>query len=187
MGIRVSTVAHWVVRKGLSAQQKESAALGIFMAASRTFENMQASFPFSVATNSGFSGENLVSNLVGFYGAYRNINEPRLRAICGETSEIESLRIWDEYLPHGIGAIKNRSFRPLLFPTTEGVSSPADTSFPLILSTIRPSASGADWVGIRNRFIDGTLVNRRAPLGVSNMGDVTLQPIGQAQLRSAVH
>ncbi|NTJ41598.1 hypothetical protein G6L28_03165 [Agrobacterium larrymoorei] len=149
MGIRVSTVAHWVVRKGLSAQQKESAALGSFMAASRTFENMQASFPFSVATNSGFSGENLVSNLVGFYGAYRNINEPRLRAICGETSEIESLRIWDEYLPHGIGAIKNRSFRPLLFPTTEGVSSPADTSFPLILSTIRPSASGADWVGKR--------------------------------------
>ncbi|GAK71726.1 hypothetical protein RRU01S_19_01310 [Agrobacterium rubi TR3 = NBRC 13261] len=184
MGIKVSTVAHWVVRKGLSPQQKESAALGIFMAASRTFEHMQASFPFSLATNSGFSGEDLVSNLIGFYGAYRNIGEARLRDICGDTGEKESLRIWDEYLPKGIGAVKNRSFRPILFPTTEGVSSPSDTSFPLMFSTIRPSPSGRDWVAIKNRFIDNTIINRRAPIDVSARGEVTLGRVEQAQLRN---
>jgi hypothetical protein len=184
MGIKVSTVAHWIVRKGLSSQQKESAALGIFMAASRAFENMQASIPFSLATNSGFSGEDLVSNLVGFYGAYRGLNDKRLRDVCGETSVDESLRIWDEYLPNGIGAIKNRSFRPILFPTTEGVASSADTAFPLILNTIRPSAAGTDWVPVKNRFIDGTLINGRVPIEVSRSGTVMPRQYELSRIRA---
>lgn len=47
--------------------------------------------------------------------------------ICGEASVAESLPIWDEYLPNGIGAIKTRTTRPVLFAVREGVSSPADT------------------------------------------------------------
>jgi hypothetical protein len=178
MGLRVSAEAHWIVRKGLSRAQRESAALGIFMAASHRFEGLQASLPFSMFTNSGYSAEDLLSNLIGFYSAFRSIPIERMRLVCGETSVAESLRIWDEHLPNGIGAIKNRTTRPVLFSVREGVSSPADTSFPLVLTTIRASTSGTDWVAVRTRFIDGMLVNRGLPIDVSRSGIV--MPVAQA-------
>jgi hypothetical protein len=171
--IKVSAVAHWVVRKGLSREQRRSAALGIYMAASHRFERLQGDLPYSLVSNSSYSLEDLVSNLIGFYAEFEKVPIARMRTICGEVSVDESLHIWDTYLPDGVGGMKNRSFTPRLFPTTEGVRSPADTSFPPLLQTIRPSTAGHDWVAVSGRFIDGRLVNSGRPLDVSRSGAVT--------------
>lgn len=95
-GLVVSNVAHFVVRKGLTAQERWSVALAIFQEASVSFETLQASPPFSWSSDSGFSGEDLVSDLIGFYGVYRKLSDSQMRVIAGEVSVKESLRIWDE-------------------------------------------------------------------------------------------
>ena len=121
---------------------------------------------------SSFSVEDLVSNLVGFYAAYRGFSVARLRQICGEVSMAESYRIWDQYTPGGISHIKNRSVRPVLFPTKEGVRSPADTSFPVELMTIRPAPEGTDWVRPARGQFDQRLVGMGARIDVSRTGRV---------------
>ena len=168
-----SAERHWIVRRGLSRGARENAALGIFLSASFDLEGAQASFPFSWATNSGFSAEDLVSNLIGFYSAYRGYSQEQQRTICGEVSIAESQRLWDAHLPNGLGAIKNRSLRPVLFPTRESVHGPADTSFPSEFTSIKPSPSGGDWVRLRDRFIPGALVNTGATITVSREGVIT--------------
>lgn len=57
----------WRLKKGLSYHQKQSIALAMMMTPARRFENLQSSFPFNWVTDSGFSGEDLVSDLPGFY------------------------------------------------------------------------------------------------------------------------
>lgn len=170
--VRVSTVAHWIIRKGMTADQRKAAALGIFMSASHRFEGLQASFPFFLVTNSGYSAEDLLSNVIGFYRAYNNVPEAQMRALCGEVSVEESARIWDEHLPNGIGAVKNRTTNPMLFPTSEGVSSSSDTEFPLVLNNLRATPAGNQWVAIRDRFIDNMLISRNLPIDVSRSGVV---------------
>jgi len=57
----------YLVRYGLSWEEKRRVALVIFMEVSVLFEGLQDSFPWNVVTDSGFSQEDLVSNLLGFY------------------------------------------------------------------------------------------------------------------------
>lgn len=150
---------------------REQAALGIFLAASYEFEQLQSSAPFSWRTSSGFS-EDLMSDLIGFYVAFRGFNMARTRAICGEVSVKESYRIWDTFTPHGIGLLKNYHTRPVLFPTKEGVSLPADVSFPHELMTIRPAPDGSWWVRPERGQLDPRLVAMKAKMTVSRTGRV---------------
>lgn len=168
----VSTDHLWVVARGLSRAVREQAALGIFLAASYEFEQLQSSAPFSWRTNSGFSAEDLTSDLIGFYIAFRGFSMARMRAICGEVSVKESYRIWDTYTPHGIGQLKNHHAKPILFPTKEGVSSPADVSFPHELMTIRPAPEGSCWVKPERGQLDPRLVAMHAKMNVSRTGRV---------------
>ncbi len=48
---------------------KKRVALTIMMYTTHLFEAHQDSFPFNWYTDSGYSGEDLVSNLLGFYQA----------------------------------------------------------------------------------------------------------------------
>ena len=70
-GLRDSAKGSFAVRRGLSPQQKEKVALGILLNVSDRFETLQSKFPYSLVTDSGYSAEDLVSNLVGFYRAVR--------------------------------------------------------------------------------------------------------------------
>lgn len=168
----VSTDHLWVVKKGLSVAAREQVALGIFLTGSYEFEQLQSNAPFSWKTESGFSAEDLVSDLIGFYVAFRGYTTERMRTICGEVSVKESYRIWDTYTPNGIGLLKNRHPRPILFPTREGVRSSADTSFPLELTTIRPAPEGVDWVRPERGQLDQRLVGMNARMNVSRTGRV---------------
>lgn len=178
--VEMSLIRHWVVRRNLSDTQRERVALGIFMSASHDFEIMQGSFPFSLKTaDSSYSAEDLVSNLIGFYTALRSKEQKDLRALCGEVSVEESLRIWDTYVPKGLGAIKNKTTKPVQFPTEEGNG---DISFPPFLETVSPEPPGVLWVKpLGSRFIDGFLVNDRVPLDFDSDGKMRIQPKAYAR------
>ena len=151
--IQVSTVRHWVVRKGLSAEARERVGLSIFMAASLGFEALQGRFPFSIASGaSSFSPEDLVSNLIGFYAAFRGVpRQAEMRRLCGEVGVAESYKVWDDHLPEGLAGLKNRRFRPILFPCRPCQG--RDTSFPPVLDRLTAAPPGRLHVRPKRRFL----------------------------------
>lgn len=101
----------WHIKKGRSLSEQRSIALAMMMNTAVAFENWQSMSFFSWHTDSGFSGEDLISDLFGFYRA--NFS----RTYWGElkiVSKASALRRWDHYGP--IGRYKNTGFLPLLFP-----------------------------------------------------------------------
>jgi hypothetical protein len=166
--ISVSNVRHWVVKKNLTARQRERVALSIFMATSMNFERLQGSFPYGLVSGaSSFSPEDLVSNLIGFYSVFRGVPVERLRTMCGEVSVNESLRIWDAHLPNGFGGLRNTTTRPILFPSA---ACAGNTEFPTELSDLAAALPGTHFVAPSNRFIDGRLVNAGLPLQIDATG-----------------
>lgn len=169
--VKVSTVRHWIVQKNLSQRQRESVALAIFLDASFQFERLQGTFPFSIVSGaSSFSPEDLVSNLIIFFSAFRSIPQTRMRQICGEVGVDESYRIWDEHLPNGFSGIRNRTPRPILFPSPECVECGA--TFPPMLNSIQAVQAGTMWVRLQNRFVEGRLVNAGQAIEVNRQGVV---------------
>lgn len=67
--IKVGVEKKFDIKKGLKLDQKKSVALAIFLDISKEFETMQGNWFWSFFTNSSFSAEDLVSNLIGFYRA----------------------------------------------------------------------------------------------------------------------
>lgn len=171
--LRVSTVRHWVVKKGLSQQEREQVALGIFLNASYGFEKLQGTFPYSLVTgDSSFSPEDLVSNLIGFYSAFRSTPQEKMREICREVSVKESYRVWDAHLPDGLSGVRNKTPRPILFPSRECGAGAADTAFPSALENMQPVDMGKLWVRLRQRFVDGRLLSSKTPINVTRDGVV---------------
>jgi hypothetical protein len=105
----------YIVRRGLNRREKQQVALAIFIEVSYAFEDMQGSFPENLATDSGFSEEDLVSDLIGFYLTVR----PDLdwESLCVPVSEKASLAVWDANGP--VGKHKNRTFNPNYYPCAE--------------------------------------------------------------------
>ncbi|EPK6623488.1 hypothetical protein RKK60_000909 [Enterobacter hormaechei] len=101
----------WEIKRGRSMSEINSIALAMMMDTARNFENYQSRAFFSWYTDSGFSGEDLVSDLLGFY---RALIPSDYRAQLRPVSRESALRRWDHYGP--IGNFKNRGFLPLIFP-----------------------------------------------------------------------
>lgn len=132
-GMRAGETGRYLVRPNLSIKQKESVALAIFMEISLRFEGMQDSWPYSWATDSGFSVEDLVSNLIGFYATIRPGTD-YLR-LCQPVSIQASEAVWDN---HGNpGNTKNRAFEPKFYPCADCKKKGA---FPTQLQEVRPAA-----------------------------------------------
>ena len=72
------------------------------------------------------------------------------------------------HLPNGLGALKNRGFAPIRFPTKEGVRSPADIVWPAQLSGVVASPPGRDWVRVRDGTIPSSLIARSIAVDVSS-------------------
>lgn len=85
----------------------------MMMTLARRFEGLQNSFPFSWATDSGFSGEDLVLDLLGFYRVVACMSG--IFSHLKPVSQADALRRWDHY--GKIGSWKNETFKPLLFLT----------------------------------------------------------------------
>lgn len=102
----------WRLKKGLPWHQKKSIALAMMLTVAQRFERLQGSFPFNWASDSGFSGEDLVSDLLGFYRVVACMNN--MFSYLNPVSKKEALKRWDHY--GKIGTWKNETFKPLLFP-----------------------------------------------------------------------
>ncbi|WP_225984801.1 hypothetical protein [Noviherbaspirillum aerium] len=114
-GISAEHFRTYWIKKGLSINEKQSIALSIFMEVSLGFEGVQERY--SLFTNSGYSEEDLVSNLVGFYVEVLGIN---WATTCKPVSVKASQSVWDKAGP--VGLRKNRSFKPNFHDCDECIS-----------------------------------------------------------------
>jgi hypothetical protein len=109
--VRTGKVMIWRIRRGRPHWEQKSIALAMMMTMARKFEAFQGSFPNNLVTDSGFSGEDLVSDLLGFY---RVVSVQNPFSMLRPVSKEEALKRWDHY--GKIGSWKNETFQPLLFP-----------------------------------------------------------------------
>lgn len=125
----------WRIKRGRSHVERNSIALAMMTCLARKFEGLQASFPVNLTTDSGFSGEDLVSDLLGFHRVV-SISNPfkMLRPVSKEAA----LRRWDHY--GKTGSWKNETFLPLLFPDPEMFPNahPRKGDLPSFMKSVRP-------------------------------------------------
>ncbi|QEW07378.1 DUF4056 domain-containing protein [Nitrincola iocasae] len=126
------------IKKNISPNEAKSIALAIFLDASHTFESMQSRWPYSWTTDSGYSAEDLVSNLISFYRAL-NPHIDYLQ-ICQPVSKDIALQIWDRY--GAVGNNKNHTLLPFLYPIPPDQGGPVCGVLPPELSTITPAKLG---------------------------------------------
>jgi RHS repeat-associated protein len=98
------------VKAGLTAKQKECVAIAILKNVSIAFEDLQATWPNTVWSDSGYSEEDLPSNMLGLLGAVRGYDRDKIFSLCGKLSKEESKAYWGDR--KGLG--KNWSFSPIL-------------------------------------------------------------------------
>jgi len=118
----------YFIRKGLPLATQRSVALAIFKEVSLGFEDVQASL--SAFTDSGFSEEDLVSNLLGFYVAV--LGNVDWRNHCKPVSAEASRVVWDTLGP--VGSRKTANLYPSCMPAKN--AKPSTTLHSLIF---RPS------------------------------------------------
>jgi len=136
----------YVVKKGLNQSQKKRVALAIFMEVSHRFEDLQSSFSF--VTDSGYSQDDLVSNLLGFYIGVGEITQEYALKLSHPVSAKSALSIWDK--ESAVGANKNKKWEPL-FARKTGYESDtqcldecalAKREFPAEFQSIEPAPKG---------------------------------------------
>ena len=138
--VKVGIQKRYEIQPGLTEDELRGVALAIFQDVSLRFEGLQASWVFSWKTDSGFSAEDLVSDLISFYRAV--LPGKSYVALCEPVSKDEALKIWDEF--GAVGSMKNRSFDPILFARDEktGRRKQQVGKLPPFLDSIKPIAPG---------------------------------------------
>jgi hypothetical protein len=134
----------YLVKKGLNVEQKKRVALSILMEMTMKFENLQKVAGWLRITDSGYSQEDLVSNLIGFYIATGEVNRMTAISACHPVSDQTAKRIWDE--EGSVGSNKNKKWKPLLAQSTNidnGVAcidecALSEKKFPKIFQRIQP-------------------------------------------------
>ncbi|TQV69645.1 hypothetical protein FKG94_22900 [Exilibacterium tricleocarpae] len=137
--LKVGVLKKYDIRKGLNEDQKKSVALSIFLDVSHAFEGMQSNWLFRKITDSGYSAEDLVSNLIGFYQAV--YPGKQFISLCEPVSKSVALDIWDRY--GEVGSNKNYSTVPYIYPIPPSKSGPVSVQLPSELNTIKPAKQGA--------------------------------------------
>ena len=133
--LRSGKVITWRIRRGRPLWEQKSIALAMMITVARKFESFQSAFPINLLTDSGFSGEDLVSDLLGFY---RVVSIQNPFSMLRPVSKNEALKRWDYY--GKIGQWKNETFKPLLFPDPDTFphTRPRKGILPAFMRTIVP-------------------------------------------------
>ncbi len=100
----------YIVRHGLSKYQKKRVALAIFKEVSYRFESFQQRF--RLVTDSGYSQDDLVSNLIGFYIGIKDVQRMDILKKCHPVSKESALALWDRV--GAVGKNKNKKWTPRL-------------------------------------------------------------------------
>lgn len=139
-GVRSGVTRKYAVDRELaSVDEQKSIALAIFLDVSIAFEALQSNWFFKHVTNSGYSVEDLVSNLISFYRAVH----PSIDYVakCQPVSREQALAVWDTF--GAVGDRKNYSTNPVLFPNPlMECGLPKEGKLPPELDTIRPAVIG---------------------------------------------
>jgi hypothetical protein len=138
----------YLVKKGLTIEQKKMVALSILMEVTIKFENLQEVAGWFGVTDSGYSQEDLVSNLIGFYIATGEVNRMTAIEACHPISDRAARKIWDTEGP--VGDSKNKKWSPSLAVNTnikDGDKSIDECAhskkkFPKIFQKIKPVRKG---------------------------------------------
>ncbi|MGF9655959.1 hypothetical protein AAIH18_00660 [Pantoea agglomerans] len=143
--VRSGKMITWRIRRGRPYWEQKSIALAMMMSMARKFETFQDSFPNNLVTDSGLSGEDLVSDLLGFY---RVVSAQNPFGMLRPVSKEEALKRWDYY--GKIGSWKNDTFQPLLFPDPKKFpnSRPYKGVLPPFMRTVVPY----------NDFLSGNII-----------------------------
>ena len=171
---------YYFVQDGLSLPERESVALGIWMEISERFEQHQASLPSSIATKSGFSGEDLVSDLLAFYMAVRGISVKTMKRYCRAVPPDESRLIWDRIYVKtgkGIGDFKNHRWEPLDF-NLQSCSCGLTMDWPPkeLQPLIKPAPKGQWWRDWKKSLDGGLDIRDNDEWNVNEPGDVIVGP-----------
>lgn len=140
-GFKDGVSKSFAVAKGLLKEDKESVALAIYLSVSHDFEKLQSTGIYGLMSDSGYSAEDLVSNLIGFYRAVRP--GPAYVKNCKPVSKAAALQVWNTY--GKVGSYKNPTTSPFLFPCKECSASftgPVCGTLPSFLSLIQPAIPG---------------------------------------------
>lgn len=132
----VGKFTRWDIKCGRSNDEVNRIMLAMMMTTASKFENLQSLKAFSWYTDSGFSGEDLVSDLFGFY---RLMIPGRYGYQLKPVSYDSAVRRWDHYGP--IGSYKNKGFRPIIFPDPSDPCvrhQPYKANLPHFMTWIRP-------------------------------------------------
>ncbi len=130
----------YYVGSGASLHRKESIAFAIFTEVSKAFEDLQSDWLWGRVTSSGYSEEDLVSNLIGFYKVVRPEVGKKWRDLCRLVSTNAALKVWDTF--GAVGGNKNKSFTPNLRACDECTATP---SFPKEFQTITAAEFSEDF------------------------------------------
>ncbi|HKD24558.1 MAG TPA: hypothetical protein VKC66_01390 [Xanthobacteraceae bacterium] len=158
-GLRVTPAAfnrRYLVRRGLSTEEKKAVALAIFIEVTMGFEHLQGEWPWGwipQSAQSSFSLEDTVSDLIGFYIAIGEITRADALAACHPCSVAASLAMWDGN-PH-LASLKNQTFKPVLLNDTRvryAAGNPSDECtgqarmFPFAFQRIKPAPKGQNFI-----------------------------------------
>lgn len=151
----------FLVKHGLTETRARAVALSIFMDISHRFEQFQSSIPLRWMTDSGYSQEDLVSNLIGFYIGLGIVSKAQAIAACHPVSQATAENIWRQQ--GAVGANKNRSFSPQFQPSVmdDAVAlmcrddcAHQPRRFPAEFQTITPTPEGVDFL----RLSSGSMI-----------------------------
>lgn len=132
----IGKFSRWEIKRGRSTEDVNRIMLAMMMNTASRFEGLQSLRSFSWYTDSGFSGEDLVSDLFGFY---RAIIPGRYGYRLKPVSYDSAVRRWDYY--GTVGSHKNRGFRPILFPDPEDPCvrhQPYTVKLPYFMTWLKP-------------------------------------------------
>ncbi|MCG8156949.1 hypothetical protein JMY81_11910 [Brenneria goodwinii] len=134
--IGVGKYTKWVIQKGRTTDEINRIMLAMMMITASNFEGLQSLRHFSWYTDSGFSGEDLASDLFGFY---KTLIPSRYSHHVKPVSYESALRRWDYYGPVGVN--KNRGFTPIIYPDPQNPCvrhSPYRKQLPHFMTWIKP-------------------------------------------------
>lgn len=138
----------YIIKHGLTIEQKKSVALAIFIEISLRFERLQLFAEKLGIAKSGFSQEDLVSDLIGFYIGIGEVSKLEAIRACHPVSAAAAYAIWDR--EGSVADHKNVSFSPQFahqtgLDTTHGCQDECARQprrLPKIFTRIRPMQKG---------------------------------------------
>ncbi|WP_150526510.1 hypothetical protein [Roseibium sediminis] len=165
---RLGETQSYLIRRNLPETELKSVALSIFIQVSLGFERLQQSLEFGGIANfftemflnkpydSGFSREDLVSNLIGFYIGVGEITKADAIAACHPVSEESATKVWER--EGAVGQRKNTSFVPDYASDTYVVDDVSckdeclgqPRQLPSVFKQIRPQQPGRNYLPLRS-------------------------------------